>query len=125
MVIISIKQNMTWLCLKYVPTHNFSIHYRTGNVYLHCCESFPCIAIPNQVSNKNNSSKYPTICFHVYTKVSRCTVNGIYTPNELFLCSAAPKTVPSAKIYTRKEIVLTKTSMSNFHKSFYMTAIKS
>ena len=43
---------------------------------LHCCDKCPSIFLPSQEANKDTTNTCPTITFHVYLNISRCTLNG-------------------------------------------------
>ena len=56
--------------------------YTSSNYVLpHCkcvlrfCEQCPRVDLPSPESDKHNSNVSPTICFHVYQHISRCTVH--------------------------------------------------
>ena len=85
---------------------------------LHCCDKCPIIFLTIQEANKNTTNTCPTIIFHVYRNVSRCTVNGRRQYNKLPTCSMY-STVPiyesTSKAYKQKELVLLETRKKEFN----------
>ena len=70
------------------------------NVVLRCCDKFPNICIPSQVAKKDRTKKLSTIRFHVFRKISRCTlhVRRLYKERtESSMCSTVPITAITAK----------------------------
>ena len=43
---------------------------------LRCCAKFPCINIPDQETDNHNSETTPSIRFHIYHIIARCTYHG-------------------------------------------------
>ena len=43
---------------------------------LRCCADCLCINIPDQETNKNNEEATPSIRFHIYHIIERCTTHG-------------------------------------------------
>ena len=43
---------------------------------LQCCEKFPCINIPDQETYNQYSETTPSIRFHIYHIIARCTAHG-------------------------------------------------
>ena len=43
---------------------------------LRCCAECPCINIPNQETDNQNSDTTPSIRFHIYHIIGRCTSHG-------------------------------------------------
>ena len=43
---------------------------------LRCCAEFPCINIPHQETNKKYKETTPSIMFHIYHIIRRCTAHG-------------------------------------------------
>ena len=40
-----------------------------------CCDEFPCINIPDQETDNQNLDTTPSIRFHIYHIIARCTAN--------------------------------------------------
>ena len=84
------------------------------------------INIPDQVTDGQYPDTSPSIRFHIYHLVARCTRHGRLTlTDEKSCCKCQHYSVSgkSAKIYTRKEIVMMWKTISNFHTSFYIPEI--
>ena len=43
---------------------------------LRCCTDSPCINITDQETNKNHEETTPSIRFHIYHIIARCTYHG-------------------------------------------------
>ena len=43
---------------------------------LRCCDDCPCINIPDQETTKKHEGKTPSIRFHIYHIIGRCTSHG-------------------------------------------------
>ena len=82
-----------------------------------CCADCPCINIKETTTS---------IRFHIYHIIGRCTAHGRIPSKDNKICymcrqESLPNT--STKIYTRKELVMTETTISDFHTSFYILSI--
>ena len=94
---------------------------------LHCCNKLPSMVIPSQEENKDTKNRCPTICFHVYINISRCIMHDIYPYEERKTCSKCSTmhiTDISTKLYTRKDIVLLETPITEFYESVYIPEIQ-
>ena len=70
---------------------------------------------------------YPSIRFHTYHLIARCTLHGRRPIDEKKTCCfyfQDPATMTPVKLYTGKELVLMEKSVAGFHTSFYIPAIK-
>ena len=88
---------------------------------LRCCYNCPRIDLPVQESDTRFSNASP------YHLIAQCIVHGRRSLDEkkiCCLCFQDPSNVIPAKLYTRKELVLMETSIADFHKNFYIPAIK-
>ena len=59
--------------------------------------------------------------------IGRCTAHGIIPLKDqklLYMCKQKSSSYESTKIYTRKELVMMDTTISNFHTNFYILAIQ-
>ena len=45
-------------------------------IVLRCCAKFPCITLPDQETYNNYSETTPSIRFHIYHIIGRCTAHG-------------------------------------------------
>ena len=92
-----------------------------------CCDRFPSINLPDKETNDQYSSTIPSIIFHIYHIIARCTTHGGFLLNDRKICSKCKHdsvSEQSTKINTRKELVMIKTTISNFHTSFYIPEIQ-
>ena len=83
---------------------------------LRCCADCPCINLPDQETNQKHEETTPSIRFHIYHIIARCTAHGRIPLKDNKICYT--------KIYTRKEIVMIETTISGFHTSFYIPSIQ-
>ena len=44
---------------------------------LQCCADCPCINLPDHETNKKHEGTTPSIRFHIYHIIARCTAHGI------------------------------------------------
>ena len=92
-----------------------------------CCADCPCINITDQGTTKKHDETTPSIRFHIYHIIGRCTSNGRITLKDKKICyMCEQRSLPdkSTKIYTRKELVMMETSISDFRTSFYIPSIQ-
>ena len=69
----------------------------------------------------------PSIRFHIYHLVARCTKYGrlpLTNNKSCRWCQQDTDSGHSTKIYTRKELVMMEIAISNFHTSFYIPEIQ-
>ena len=97
--VISMQQYQTRSWKKYVHIHHTNMNLTQLKCVLRYCTNCPCIDITGQESDRHNSNTSTSICFNIYHLIK-------------------------TKIYTRKELVMMETSIADFHKSFYIPAIK-
>ena len=93
---------------------------------LRCCADCPCINIPDQKITKKHDKTKTTIRFHIYHIIGRCAIHGRLSLKYKNICSMCKQEYSPdkyTKIYTRKELVMMETSISDFHTSFYIPAI--
>ena len=91
------------------------------------CANCPRIYIPSQELDKNHYITRPMICFNVYHLIAHFLLHGRCTLDKgktCRLCLHDPASIPFAKLYTRKEIIMMEKSITEFNTSFYITAIK-
>ena len=94
---------------------------------MRCCAECPCINIPDQETTKKHEETTPSIRFHIYHIIGRFTAHGIIPLKDkkiCYMCEQEYSPDSSTKIYTRKELVMTETTISGFHASFYIPAIQ-
>ena len=91
-----------------------------------CCPKCPCLNIPDQETDDQYSYTTPSIRFFIYRLISICTVHGRipFNDRKIFcMCKQDSASEKSTNIYTRKELVIMGTIISNFHTSFYIPEI--
>ena len=94
---------------------------------LWCCAKFPSIHLPEQETDYQYLKTSPSIHFHIYYLISRCTKPDRLPLTDKKSCHKCQQYTPSGqstKIYTRKELVMMETPISNFHTSFYIPSIQ-
>ena len=94
---------------------------------LRCCDDCPCINITYQETDNQNSDTTPSIMFHIYHIIARCTAHGripLKYNKTCYMCKQESSSDESRKIYTRKETVITETTISDFNTSLYIPAIQ-
>ena len=94
---------------------------------MRCCAKFLSVNFPDQEIDYQHSDTSPSIRFHICHMIARCTTHARLLLNDKEICrkckqdSASEK---STKIYTRKELVMMETTISNFYTSFYIPKIQ-
>ena len=63
----------------YPPSQNVLPHWK---YVLYCCFKFPRIYLSDQEPDRHNYNESPSIRFHIYHLISRCTVHGRRPLNE-------------------------------------------
>ena len=108
--------------------HPQSYHVLTNwKFVLQCCAKCPSINIPDQETDDKYSNRSTSINFHIYHILARCTMHGMIplTDRKIFRkCKQDTDLEKPTKIYTRKELVIMETTISNFHTSFYIPEIQ-
>ena len=87
-----------------------------------CCDQFPGINIPDQEKDDKHPNPSPSISFHIYHMIARCTEHGRLPLSEKKSCRECQQdtvSVKPRKTYIRKEVVMTETTIFNFHTSFF------
>ena len=93
---------------------------------LRCCAKFPGINLPDQETGDWYPDTSPSIRFHIYHLIANCKKHGRLplTGKIVFRkCKQDTASEQSTNIYTRKELVMMDTTVSNFHTSFYIPEI--
>ena len=94
---------------------------------LRCCAKFPSINLYDQETDYQYPDTSPSIHFRIYHLISSCNKHGRIplTDNKSCLkCQHDTDSVQSTKIYTRKELVMMKTTISNFRTIFNIPEIQ-
>ena len=94
-----------------------------SNCILRCWTQCPIINIPDQERNDKHPNPSPSISFQIYHLISRCTKNGRLLLTDNKICRECQQNTASGqltKIYTRKELLMTETTISNFCTSFFI-----
>ena len=79
---------------------------------LRCCTDCPCINIPDQETTKTHDKTTPSIRFHIYHIIGRCTsyVRISFKDKKIcYMCEQEYLPDKSTKIYTKKELVMMET----------------
>ena len=87
-----------------------------------CCAKCPSVNIPDQETDDQYSDTSTSIRFHIYHLIAvRLTINA----NEIcHKCKQDSDSEQSKNVYTRKELVMMETTISNFQTSLYITEIQ-
>ena len=88
---------------------------------LRWCVDCTCIDLTDQETNKKHEETKPSIRFHIYHIIGRCSDHVIIPLKDKKICYMCEKeSLPdsSTKIYTRKELFMMETKISDFHTSF-------
>ena len=98
------------------------MHFHTGNVYFGVVLNAHVPIFVNKKQIKNEETT-PSIRFHIYHSIARCTTYG-RTPlkdNKIcYMCKQESLPDKYTKIYTRKEIVIMEKNIYVlFHQTFY------
>ena len=94
---------------------------------LKCCAKCPKIHLPAQETYYQYPDTSPSIIFQIYHLNARCTKHVSITLTYRGNCRKCQQDTAwgqSTKINTIKELVMMDTTISNFHTSFYIPAIK-
>ena len=84
---------------------------------------FPVVNLPDQETDYQYSNTSPSIRFHSYHIIVRCTTHvrlPLTDKESCRKCKHGSASEQSTKIYTKKELVIMETTISNFHTSFYL-----
>ena len=94
---------------------------------LRCCAKCPSINILDQETDDKHPNRSPPIRFHIYHLIARCTKHCMLPSTNKKSCQECQQdtaSVKSTKVYTRKELLMMETTISNFHTSFFIPAIQ-
>ena len=103
----------------YPQSYN-SLPHRKGVLKL--CANYTCINLPEQEIYNQYSDTTPSIQFHIYHIIGCCTSRRRIPLKDKKICRKCKhesSTDKSTKIYTRKELVMTETTIYNFHNNFH------
>ena len=92
------------------------------------CAKFLRINLPGQETNNQYSNTSTSIRFHIYHIISHCTTHCRLLLNytkSFRKWKHDYASEESTRIYTRKEIVMMETNISNFHTSFILEMVVS
>ena len=91
------------------------------------CDKCPSINLPYQEADDQYPDTSPSICFHIYHLIARCTKYGRLPLTDKKIsgkCQQDTASGKSTKIYTRKDLVIMETTIYNFRTSFYIPEIQ-
>ena len=94
---------------------------------LRCWAKFPRINIPDQEKDDKNPNPSPSNLFHIYHMIARCTKHGrlpLSDKKSFRECQHDTASVKPKQICTRKELVMMKTTIYNFHTKFFIPEIQ-
>ena len=94
---------------------------------LRCCAKCPSINITDQETDDQYPDTSPSISFHIYHLIARCTKHGRLPLTGKNICLQFQQYTASGqstKMYTKEQLVMMETTISNFHTSFYIPSIQ-
>ena len=94
---------------------------------LRCCDKCTSINITDQETDDQYPGNSPSISFHIYHIIARCTKHGRLPLNDKKNCRKCQQDTDSGQptqIYTRRELVMMETTIYNYHASFYIPEIQ-
>ena len=83
--------------------------------------------LPDLETDNMSSYTKPSIQFQTYHVIAHCTAHGIIPLKDKkmrYMCKQESSPDESTKIYTRKDLVMMETTISDFRTSFYIPAIQ-
>ena len=95
---------------------------------MRCCAKCPSINLPDQETDDQYSNTSPYIRFQFYHIIAHCITHGRLPLNDNKMCPKCKQysvSEQSTKIYTRKQLAMMETSISNFHTSFILQKSRS
>ena len=94
---------------------------------LRCCSKYSCVNLPDQGTGYQYSDTSLSILFHIYLLIACCATHGRIPLNDkkhCRMCKQDSASEKSTRIYTRKELGMMETNISNFYTSFYIPEIQ-
>ena len=94
---------------------------------LRCCANCPSVNIPEQEKYDQYSDTRLSIRFQIYHLIAHGITRGRLMLNDSKNCRMCKQYYDSeqpTKVYTRKELVIIETTISNFHTSFFIPEIQ-
>ena len=126
MGVVFTPKHITWQRKQCVLTHSMIMRYHTENVYWNVVPNF--LVLIFLASKQMISIPAPVLQFvSYYHLIACCKKHGrlsLFDKKSCRECQQDTASVKSTKIYTRKELVMMETTISNFHKSFFIPAIQ-
>ena len=123
MDVVFIPNNLIWKRPQCVHILSLIMYLHTRNMYLRCYDNCTCINITYQEIDDQYSDTTPSIRFHIYHIIARCTTYGIIPLKDKKICRICKQessSEKSTKTYTQKELVMMETTIYYFHTSFYI-----
>ena len=108
----------------YLQSDNALTHWKC---VLQFCAKCTSVNIPDQETDDQYSNTSPSIRFHIYHIIAHCTTHGRIPLNDKKICCKCKQysvSEKSIKIYTRKELAMMETTISNFHTILYIPEIQ-
>ena len=84
---------------------------------MQCCTKYPSIDIPDQETDDQYPDTSPAISFRIYHIIARCKKRGripLTAKKKFRKCQHDTASVQSIKVYTRKELLMMETTISDF-----------
>ena len=103
------------------------MHFHTGNVYYGAVPTVHLLIFLNKKQIQSMKKQHPQLGFTFITSLDICTAHGRITLKDnkiCYMCKQEYLPDKSTKIYTRKELVMMETTISESHTSFYIPTIQ-
>ena len=127
MEIIFMPKHQTWQMLQWANILSLRMYFHTGNVYCGDVLTFLVSIFLTKKQLKNMTKLHPLVGFTFITSLDVVLLMVEFHWNTRKYVTCVNKNlyqINLQKIYTRKEIVMTETTISDFHTSFYIPAIQ-
>ena len=127
MGVIFMPKHQIWKRLQCAHILSLRMHFHTGNVYCDAVLTVLVSILLTKKQLKKHDENTSSLKFYIYHIIGSCTNHGrisLKDKNICYMCKQESLPDKSTKIYTRKELVMTETTITNFHTCFYIPAIQ-
>ena len=126
MGVIFIPKNLIWQRPQYAHIPSLTMHFHTGNVY---CGDVMNVHISIFLTKKQIISIQKQHSHFGFTFITSLHIvlpmlEFHWKKKSCYMCKQESSSDKSTKIYTRKELVLMETTISDFHTRFYIPSIQ-
>ena len=120
MGVIFMPKHLIWKMRKCALILILNMHFHTGNLYCGAVVTVNVIIFLTKKQIKHEETT-PSIRFHIYHIIRRCTNHGRIPLKDnkiYYMCKQESSPDTYTKIYTRKELVMMETKISEFNTIF-------